>query len=310
MRTTVGSVCLALSLALGGCGGGGGSSAMPAPAATASPAPAGTAGPTAAPVTPVATNRVVGAPAIVVGSSLLRKPLLSLGVNLIPTLVLGFSTTMGQDFSNVFAWVVTPLNVAVQEASATATVTGPMTLGHTVLDNVNLFASSVFDWIIEPQTVTGTGKILVNVCFGDGTCGSIPYYSYDRFNLQCGVSSPSNPTSWGYQGGVPVGQGSVVDVSADCVHNTVSFPNGAMLLDNPLADSYGNTAPQFTTVLSGSLNAAPLTLSSITVGAIYLVKLSDGGCAKVMWTQNNGNPALLTSGIAEHGIGSSCVFSF
>jgi hypothetical protein len=311
-------LALLLLVALTGCGGGG-SSAVPTtqvatvPSATATPTSAPGVTPTATPIAP-AGNHVVGAPAQVFTASGVRKPQsVSLGSGGVPTVVVGFSSTMGGTFSQLFTWAANASNQPVKETSISATPIGPLTLQPSVADTSSSFSATTFDWIITPLQLTGTGKINIAVTFGDGTTGTVPYFSYDNSQLAC--SSPG-PTQWAYQGGVPVGGVSPPDVTIDCVHNTLVFNNGATLVSGPVADAYGNLASNLTTIMSGTWTEAVTTvpLSQVAVGSIYLAKTSDGGFMKYMVYSNlfissSGRDQVLQA-FSLHGAGNSLTFSF
>ncbi len=290
-----------IAACLGGCSGGGAAlPPTPQTVAQATPTPGATT-PASAPTTKPAGNHIAAAPAQVFTSSGIRKPQsVNLGSGGVPTIVVGYSPTMGAIQAQVYAWAATALNVPVQEASLNVTPLGPITVQAISQDNANLFAATYFDWIINPNSPTGTGKISLVAAFGDGTTGTIPYYSYDKWNLDCGVSTPSTPMQWAYVGGVPKGQVAPADVALDCLGN-ITFPNGATLLKPPSADAYGNLATQMTTTLSGALGTIVTTvpLANLQTGAIYLVKLNDGGLAKFMSLQSPGVPVSFF-GIALH----------
>jgi hypothetical protein len=209
---------------------------------------------------------------------------------------------MGAIASQLYVWAVNETAVPVQESSLTVVPNGPITIQAVNQDNTNAFALTYFDWIVNPGALTGTGKIELTATFGDGTTGQVPYYSYDKWNLTCGVSSPGDPTQWGYVGGVPVGN-SGNDVAIDCVNDAVDFSNGAALIATAQADSYGNLSTQMTTILSTSSVSTPITsvsFSSLNVGDIYKVKLSDGGYAKFTILQPLAQPNASTFGLSLH----------
>ena len=119
--------------------------------------------------------------------------------------------------------------------------------------------------------------------------------------------------NWGYQSGVPVGQIISPDVSIDCSGN-VTFANGALLQAPAHADAYGNLASFFSTITTASAvlttNLTTISNSQIQVGAVYLVKTTDGGCAKVMWLSNSNNPGIEMDGLSMHGTGPACFFPY
>lgn len=301
MRITV--AALVAAIAMTGCSGGGGSTPKPQP----TPTPTTTASANGA-------NHLAGAPATIYApsgaQSLSRKTAQSihtksvnLGTGGVPTVVVGYNPTMGAIFSQLYVWVENAQNQPVQETNLTATATGPLTIQDVSLDNANAFSLTYFDWIINPGVLSGTGKIEITATFGDGTTGQVPYYSYDKWNLTCGVATPGDPSQWGYVSGIPVGDTSTDDVSIDCINGAVDFPNGARLISAAAADSYGNLATQMTSVLSASLSGTTLTavpFASLNVGDIYLVKLSDGGYAKFMPLQAFGLSITSGFGISLH----------
>jgi hypothetical protein len=296
------------------CGGGGGSTPTPMPlptntVATVTPTPAGTATPSPAPThsaspapitspTPIPLA-IAAAPAqVYTAQGLLRRSAadamrqaqsVNLGNGGVPTIVVGYSATMGAIFSQLYVWAqsATAIPIPVQEASLNVTTTGPLAIQSVSPDNSNLFAATYFDWIVNPGTLTGTGKIMLNAAFPN-VSGGVPYYSYDKWNLTCaGVLSPADPNQWGYKNGVPVGFSGNNDVNLDCV-NSINFPNGASLISAPTADIYGNLATAFTSVIAPTFSnpITTLPLANLQVGAVYLIKTTDGGYMKFMALQN------------------------
>ena len=304
-------------LALSACGGGGGNS-IPHGSSTATPAPSNT---TAAPQ----GNHLAAAPATVYTStgpqSLTRAQAqaihtksVNLGTGGIPTVVVGYSATMGSTFSNTYAWAENAQSTPMPEASGTATTSSnAVTIASFQPDNVNLFASTYDDWLAATDGPYATGQIALQVTFSDGTSGNVPYLVYDHWNMGCnGVSTPNNPMNWGYQSGVPVGQIISPDVSIDCSGN-VTFANGALLQAPAQADAYGNLASFFSTITTASAvlttNITTISNSQIQVGAVYLMKTTDGGCAKVMWLSNNSAPTEM-DGLSMRGMGPACFFPY
>jgi hypothetical protein len=220
---------------------------------------------------------------------------------------------MGSTFSNTYAWAENAQATPMPEASGTATTSSnAVKIASFQPDNVNLFSSTYDDWLAATDGPYSTGQVSLQISFADGTSGNVPYLVYDHWNMGCnGVSTPNNPQEWGYQGGVPVGN-VAADLSVDCTGNVI-FGSGGLLYAAAQSDTYGNLASFFSTiktasaVLTTNLTTVPQAL--IQVGAVYLMKTSDGGCAKVMFLSNQSGPEVF-DGLSMHGTGNSCFFPY
>lgn len=297
-------VALVLCLLLAACsGGGGGGGAIPHsapnPGSTATAAPQG--------------NFVAAAPAQIVTTSGLvrRKPqggaaVSALGAG-IPTAVGLYSPLIGQLLTQLYVWADNAQSVPQPESTMTASIPAPDSISAVNPDINNAFSATYHDYTVTTN-IAAVGKTNTTIIFGDGTTGKIPVYTYDWFYNTCsGIATPSSPQQWAYQGGIPTGNAATPDAVVSCTSPyTLTFPNGAMKVSDPVADSYGNVASAFTTVLSvGTFtnNAQVVPVSSLVPGTIYIVKLSDGGYAKLMPWINDGAPTVPNvSGASLHDV--------
>lgn len=297
-----------------------GASASPkpstAPSTAPSASPALSSAPTAAP-TAVPALHVAGALASVFSTSglvrrsaadLRRIQSTNLGNGQIPTVVGATSPYYGTIFTSMFVWAATSQNTPMPEttlqAVPTNAVSGPISVASVGQDNGNAFALTFFDWTVA-FNVNKVGKGSVVATFGDGTTGSIPVYIYDQWYLTCGsVVDVNHPMEWAYTAGVPKGVfGATTDMTVDCTGLSVAFTNGASQSAAPVTDAWGNVASALTTITSGTTNAGLLTVpvASLKLGTIYIVKLADGGFAKIMPLVSDGPAnAPNISGISLH----------
>ncbi|MGD0968637.1 MAG: hypothetical protein ABR949_10150 [Candidatus Aquilonibacter sp.] len=256
-------------------------------------------------------NHLAGAPATVFSGTQgksRRSPKSGGSVNLgnggIPTVVGATSPYFGSILTEVYAWAANAQNMPVPESTMSAVpanaVSGPISVASTGQDNSNEFAATYFDWVIQ-LNINSRGTTGLVVHFGDGTSGTIPIYIYDEWYFSC---APSANAQWGYNPVSVVPEGSFTDMTLNCNTQSVTITDGGVQIASPVADTYGNVATAFTTVANQTESAAAGTqiqASALVPGSIWIIKLFDGGYAKVMPLVNDGTSLVPNiSGISLH----------
>lgn len=291
--------CAALSAALLiDCSGGAQPTPPVAPAISVTATPTATAAPTASPTT-ASTATASPTPTIAPVLVLQAAPLTSTptilaksrraqsGTSLLPLMVQGGGLTIAP----MAVWV-TDAATGHDVAETTGSVTGA-TFAPLACPNASTLWCAVHPlaWQLTPPTGLATGQHSLAVVFADGTSGSMTDDVYDSWTLPCG-------TGWVYAGGaiVPTTTRAASDVFEDCAGGNVVFVHAAILASNPVADSFGRLEtimPTITVAINITSAFVNLPIVSVQSGTAFGIQTSDGGFAKVYFTD-------ATHGIALH----------
>jgi hypothetical protein len=293
-----------LSLAvLAACGGSG--STPPAPAATTvlvfvTPTPSATLTPTAAPTNAptIAPTAVPASLKIVNGAPLASNPVVlskgrraqSQGVAATGLPILVESAGAYVLNAGPMASWVTNLVDGKNVAETSGTVAAP----GFAIDSPTFAAQSCtisltpwcaahpLAWTWGTGVTKPLGKQTLTIAFGDGTSAQIFDYVYNGWLLTCG-------TGWAYSSGaiVPTTTRATSDVFDDCANGNIVFPHAAILASNPVSDSYGRfetIMPTITAEINITSAFVNLPIASVAQGTVFGIQTTDGGFAKVYFT--------------------------
>jgi hypothetical protein len=197
-------------------------------------------------------------------------------------------------------WVTNAQTSAnIPETSGTITSSGNLPIDNPGFEPISCVGQATGACILHPTAWTfGTtsangkpvGQQTISISFSDGTTGSTFDDIYDGWNLPCNAG-------WAYVNGVPLATTTEAasDVYADCVNGNIDFPKGAIILSQPVADQYGNTAtilPQFTAAPVFAAQSGLMPMTAIQSGALLAIQTQDGGYAKVYFENQPGSTAV------------------